>query len=264
MSCLATRRSSTPARCFLAAPVACTSSGGIEIGGERLHGVVDVAARRARSRPFSRAAACRRRRNRRAARRAGPCRRPARWRRGRPWRSRRGGGRIRRSRRASPCVAAGTRIAVSTSLRPERGLEQALEEIVGLDRALAVRPGDLDLAAERQQAGRQFGRRIGEGDRAADACRGCGSRRGRCAAWRARSAARASAMSAERSASAWRVSAPISTMPFFTAMPASPPTPLRSIRSFGADSRMLSVAIRLWPPASSRASPSGRASSSMA
>ena len=71
-------------------------------------------------------------------------------------------------------------------------------------------------------------------------------------------------MSAERSASAWRVSAPISTMPFFTAMPASPPMPFRSIKSFGADSRMLSVAIRLWPPASSRASPSGRASSSMA
>ncbi len=40
--------------------------------------------------------------------------------------------------------------------------------------------------------------------------------------------------------------------------------PLRSISSFGADSRMLSVAIRLCPPASSRASPSGRASSSMA
>ena len=33
---------------------------------------------------------------------------------------------------------------------------------------------------------------------------------------------------------------------------------------FGADSRMFSVAIRLWPPAKSRASPSGRASSSMA
>jgi hypothetical protein len=60
------------------------------------------------------------------------------------------------------------------------------------------------------------------------------------------------------------VSAPISTRPFFIAMPPRPATPLRSISSFGADSRMLSVAIRLWPPASSRASPSGRPSSSIA
>ena len=30
--------------------------------------------------------------------------------------------------------------------------------------------------------------------------------------------------------------------------------PFKSISSFGADSRMFSVAIRLWPPASSRAS----------
>ena len=52
--------------------------------------------------------------------------------------------------------------------RAERGLEQALEEIVGLDRALALSAGDLDLAAEREQARRQLGRRIGEGDRAAE------------------------------------------------------------------------------------------------
>jgi hypothetical protein len=38
--------------------------------------------------------------------------------------------------------------------------------------------------------------------------------------------------------------------------------PLMSISSFGADSRMFSVAIRLWPPASSRAS--GSPSSLMA
>ena len=62
------------------------------------------------------------------------------------------------------------------------------------------------------------------------------------------------AMSAERSASTWRVNAPISTYPFLTEIPDSPPMPLMSMRSFGADSRMLRVAIRLWPPASSRAS----------
>ena len=42
-SCAATRRSSTPARCFFTAPVAWMSSGRIEI--ERLHGVIDRAAR---------------------------------------------------------------------------------------------------------------------------------------------------------------------------------------------------------------------------
>ena len=42
MSCVATRRSSTPARCFFTSPVAWMSSGRIEI--ERLDGVIDGAA----------------------------------------------------------------------------------------------------------------------------------------------------------------------------------------------------------------------------
>ena len=76
MSCLATRRSSTPARCFLVAPVACTSSDGSRSEasaftassmlplGQRGLGLLGAQRRR------------RRRRNRRAARRPGPCRRP--------------------------------------------------------------------------------------------------------------------------------------------------------------------------------------------
>ena len=50
----------------------------------------------------------------------------------------------------------------------ERGLEQALEEIVGLDGAGALRPGDGQFAIQRKHACRQFGGRISEGDRAAD------------------------------------------------------------------------------------------------
>src|SRR5262245_4555143 len=50
----------------------------------------------------------------------------------------------------------------------ERGLEQAFEELVGFDRALPLRAGDFDLGAKRDHARRQLGRRIGEGERAAD------------------------------------------------------------------------------------------------
>ena len=59
-------------------------------------------------------------------------------------------------------------MAVSTSPGPERGLEQVAEEIVGRDGAAPLRAGDLHLAAEREQAGRQLGGRIGERDRAAE------------------------------------------------------------------------------------------------
>ena len=59
-------------------------------------------------------------------------------------------------------------MAVSTSCGPERGLEQALEKIAGLDGALALRPGGLHLAVERQETSRQFGGRIGESERAAE------------------------------------------------------------------------------------------------
>ncbi len=50
----------------------------------------------------------------------------------------------------------------------QSGLEQALEKYLGLDRALAGRAGDVDLAVEREQTGRQFRRRVGKGDRSAD------------------------------------------------------------------------------------------------
>ena len=52
--------------------------------------------------------------------------------------------------------------------RRKRGLEQALEEIIGLDRELPLRPDDFDFAIECDDARRQFGGRIGEGKRAAD------------------------------------------------------------------------------------------------
>jgi hypothetical protein len=52
--------------------------------------------------------------------------------------------------------------------RRQRGLEQILEEIVGRHVARTLRSGDGDLAAEREETCRQFGCRIGEGDRAAD------------------------------------------------------------------------------------------------
>src|SRR5215470_8724661 len=52
--------------------------------------------------------------------------------------------------------------------RRKRGLEQALEEIIGFDRELPLRPDDFDFATERDDACRQFGGRIGEGERAAD------------------------------------------------------------------------------------------------
>ena len=62
-------------------------------------------------------------------------------------------------------------------------------------------------------------------------------------------------MSEERSSVAWRVIAPISTVPFFDRNAVEPATPLMSTSSEGCDSRMFRVAIRLCPPASSLASP---------
>ncbi len=59
-------------------------------------------------------------------------------------------------------------MAVSTSCGDSAVSIQALEEVVGLDGAAAGGTGDLDLAAERQQTGRQFGGRIGERNRAAE------------------------------------------------------------------------------------------------
>jgi hypothetical protein len=61
---------------------------------------------------------------------------------------------------------------------------------------------------------------------------------------------------------ALRVSAPTRRAPFSTAMPASSERPLMSISTAGADSRRFRDAIRLWPPASTRASSPYRARSS--
>src|SRR6478672_11264655 len=52
-------------------------------------------------------------------------------------------------------------------LRSQCGLEQALKEILRLDRAFALGPHGVDFAIERQQAGRQFGRRICKSNRTA-------------------------------------------------------------------------------------------------
>src|SRR5262249_9420654 len=145
----------------------------------------------------------------------------------------------------------------------KRGLEQALEEIVGFDRELPLRPDHFDFAVERDDACRQFGGRIGEGERAADGAavagrggagmrqrqgdgRGCGGARGGgggAGGWRG-----------GVSVGAWRPSARLSGWAFFAAPGWSPPMPLMSTSSAGSLSRMLSVAIRLCPPASSRAS----------
>ena len=59
-------------------------------------------------------------------------------------------------------------MAVSTSLRAERGFEQAFEKIASLHGALAGLGRDFNLAVEREQAGRQLGGRVGKGDRAAE------------------------------------------------------------------------------------------------
>src|SRR6185437_7082739 len=62
------------------------------------------------------------------------------------------------------------------------------------------------------------------------------------------------AITSERSAWAWRASAPTSTAPPFSEIPLRPSRPLISINRLGDDSRILSVAIRLCPPASNLAS----------
>ena len=118
-------------------------------------------------------------------------------------------------------------------VRPERRLEQALEEIARLDACAcpsarryrsrrrappgtpAVRPPDPHRRASRRW------------------CRDCGSPDARCAASRSAISGACFAMSEERSSVTWRVSAPISTMPFLTEMPSSPATPLISTSSDG-------------------------------
>ena len=138
-------------------------------------------------------------------------------------------------------------------LRPERGFEQAFEEIVRLDRALALRPARLDFAVERQQAGRQFRRRIGEGNGAAERAAVAdgdvadmrhGPRDQR-RVLRDNVGAFGAGMARQR-ADFNRV-----------ALLRDAIEPIDAIdvdEQAGADSRIFSVAIRLCPPASSRAS----------
>ena len=96
------------------------------------------------------------------------CRRRARWRRGRRWRNRRGGAPVRRKPMRVSLSPAGTRMAVSTSCGPSAVSNRPLKKSCALMVRLPFGPVDVDFAVERQQAGRQFGRRIGEGDRAAE------------------------------------------------------------------------------------------------
>ena len=161
------------------------------------------------------------RRNRPAARRPGPCRRLARWRRARPSRSRRGGGRIRRNRRGS------------LASRPERGSRSARRcgpsavsnRPLKKSSAFTVRlPFGPAISTSPPSASRQAGNSAAG---SAKAIEPPSVPRLRIAAWPMCGMASAisgacRAMSAERSASAWRVSAPISTVPFLTAMPAEP------------------------------------------
>ena len=185
-------RSSTPARCRLVTPVACTSSAGsrslrrapppprrcspsVERGLRLAARAPAVAptpkkASRTSSNPLPSATAARQ---------------------ARPWRSRRGGARTRRSRRGVYAGRPGTRIAVSTSLGAQRGLEQALKKSSAVHGALAL-AGRRSRPRRRARAGTPAARPPGRRRRSSRRwCRGCGSPDGRCAAWRARSAARA-------------------------------------------------------------------------
>ena len=150
----ATRRSSTPARCFFTAPVACTSSGGSRSFASARDRRVDVAAG---ERGFGAARAHRRRADAEIgephiARAA--CRRRARRRQARPSRSRRAGGRIRRSRRGCRRVAAGTRIAVSTSRGPSAVSNRPLKKSSALTVRLPCGPA---ISTSPPSASRQAG-----------------------------------------------------------------------------------------------------------
>src|SRR5262249_53344693 len=139
--------------------------------------------------------------------------------------------------------------------RPKRGLEQAREEIIGFDRELPLRPDDFDFAIERDDARRQFGGRIGEGERAADGA--AVADRGVADMWQRQSDQRRRPRDlggARPPASPHPPTAPVARWAFPTAPRPPPPMPLMSTSSAGSLSRMLSVAIRLCPPASSRAS----------
>ena len=139
--------------------------------------------------------------------------------------------------------------------RPQVGLEQTLEEILGLDLALAASAGQHQRRAERHRAGRKFGRRIGIGEtaaeRAAIADRDMADMRRRLAT----AAADACGPDRTRAVRACRVSAPSRTVPSACDCPRSSLRSAMSTSSFGADSRMLSPASRLWPPATATASP---------
>ena len=117
-------------------------------------------------------------------------RRAARRTRSRRWRSRRAGGRPppRRSRTAGPQT--GKRTATSTSSGDDGGLPRAFEERRRPAPSARPRAGDLDLGVERERHGGILRRRVGVGDRAADACPGCGSGNGRSAASRRPAAGR--------------------------------------------------------------------------
>ena len=150
---LATRRSSTPARWFFVAAVACTSSCGSR-SSRALSPRLRHHRPRALPRPFWRALACCRRRKRRGVRRDSPM----------PSALRARG----QSHHRVVAMAASELGEADTCVfcrgrntdrgqhvgRSECGLEQAREEIVGLHRALALRPA---ISTSPSSASRQAG-----------------------------------------------------------------------------------------------------------
>ena len=221
INCLATRRSSTPARCFL-------------IGAARLHVVErievasaatassSIAACQRRLRLPGAHAAWRRRRNKPSRSRRAPCRRRARWRPGRPSRSRRGGAQIRQRPRGVflPAPARGSRSA--SSCAPSAVSNSPLKKSSALTRRLPFGPWR-SRPRRRAPAGRPAIRPPDRRRRSSRrACRGCGSRHGRYAAAPARSAAHGGRY--RRSARPGRGGSARRSRPspFLTAMPVEP------------------------------------------
>jgi hypothetical protein len=105
-------------------------------------------------------------------------------------------------------------------MRPERGLEQALEEIPALTVRLPFVP--MMRSRRRAQRGRrQFGGRIRIGERAANGA-AIADRRMRDVRHRQRDQRRMFRDVGGALQRTWRVSAPISTMPSLTRIPSSP------------------------------------------
>ena len=259
----ATRRSSTPARCFLTAPVACTSSGGSRSRSSACDRRVDVAAGERR---LGAARAHRRRADPEIGEAdvlQAACRRRARRRRGPPSHSRRDGARTRRSRCGCRRRAAGTRIAVSTS----RGVSAVSNRPLKKSSALTVRaPCGPAISTSPPSASRQAGSSAAGSANAIEPpmvprlrIAGwpiCGSAVAISGAW-LRDLGRAFGLRVAHQ----RADLELSVLERDAVEPADA---VDVDEQRGALSRMLSVAIRLWPPASSRGLVLGQAARSRA